>query len=91
MNDDKHEEKCNDAPGKSIVPNSNINDPMRPRYSYRRKLTETTNALEQSRTPPINISLAETPAQHYPRCGGKTSDGRNRKTPKILKHAIFTV
>jgi len=39
-----------------------------------RKLTETTNAPEQSRTPPIGISLTETPAPHYPRRVGKTSN-----------------
>jgi len=56
-----------------------------------RKLTETTNAPEQSRTPPIGISFGEAPASHYPRRVGKTSDGQNRGTPEIFEHAIFTI
>jgi len=56
-----------------------------------RKFNETTNALEQLRTPSIGGSLVEIPALHYPHRVEKTSYGRNWETPEILEHTIFTV
>jgi len=55
------------------------------------KFNETTNVPEKLRTPPISISLTETSAPYYPRHVGETNDGRDRGTPQILEHAIFTV
>jgi len=52
---------------------------------------ETANAFEQLRTPPIGISLTETPVLHYPRRMRETNDGRKRGMPEIHDNAILAV
>jgi len=83
---------CNDAPWKNIVLTSKTNS-MRPIYrGLLRKLTETANAHDWIRTPPIGIPLDKTPLRNYSRRVGKTNDinGRNRKTPEIFEHTILS-
>jgi len=54
---------------------------VRPTYIFAiQEFNETTNTPEQSRTPPIDISLADTPDPRYPRRLEKTNNGRNRET-----------